>query len=141
MQRVLFKAVLPITAIASVVLAITAAMGFLLAALYLAFRGGASAPVAAAATGGVALGAGILALLLAHLASRRACPKAPAKVGRNAELPIDELIRALGGRLAEQAGAVSAAHPWGAAAISLAVGFALGASPRLRITLLELLRH
>jgi hypothetical protein len=117
---------------------LTAGIGWLLAALWLALQTALSPAAAAAWTGLVAVAvAGVIAA--AAYASRRSpVRRSPAPDAASGfEEEVAGRLAALAGR---DAAAFVAAHPGRAAVVALALGLAVGASPRLRAALRDLLK-
>jgi hypothetical protein len=131
------------TTIASLLAAtilVLAALGFLGYAAYLALLGAVSPPLAALITG---IGAVVLAGLIVIVGSslfrgRRARPR-PRDSGAGGEDGAGRMAGELGGALAAQLGTLTRSHSGPVLAASLAAGFAVGVSPRLRKVLLDLM--
>lgn len=131
------------TTIASLLAAtilVLAALGFLGYAAYLALLSAVSPPLAALITG---IGAVVLAGLIVMVGSslfrgRRERPR-PRDSGAGGEDAAGRMAGELGGVLAAQLGTLTRSHSGPVLAASLAAGFAVGASPRLRKVLLDLM--
>jgi hypothetical protein len=133
------------TTIASLLAAtilVLAALGFLGYAAYLALLGAVSPPLAALITG---VGAVVLAGLIVIVGSSlfrggRAKPRRRDKGadGEGADA-AGRMAGELGGVLAAQLGTLTRSHSGPVLAASLAAGFAVGASPRLRKVMLDLM--
>lgn len=127
-----------VASIAVAMLVIVAALGFLSYAAYLALLGVLSPPLAALATGAGAILVAILIVAAARVLTR---PKrAPAVRGSCADdvTSAERLAGEIGGKLGEQLGALTRSHKGPVLAASLLAGVAVGASPRLRNALLDL---
>jgi hypothetical protein len=118
----------------------TAALGFLCGAAYLALLDLVSPPLAALATG---LGALVLAVLIVQIARLWSRGKGASGRRRRArsergEGSAEETAAEIGGILGAQLAALTRSHTRSTLAVSLLAGFAVGASPRLRKVLLDL---
>lgn len=117
-------------------LVLVAALGFLAYAAYLALLGVLSPPLAALATG---VGAILVAFLIVVLVRALTRPRRARSPRRDDDAGATErLAGELGGKLGEQIGALTRSHKGPVIAASLLAGVAVGASPRLRGVLMNL---
>ena len=118
-------------------LVVLAALGFFAYAAYLALLGVLSPPLAALATGG---GAIVVAFLIVAAARgfARARGASPRRVRADDTLSAERLAGEIGGKFGEQIGALTRSHKGPVLAASLLAGVAVGASPRLRGLLMNL---
>lgn len=119
-------------------LVFVAALGFFAYAAYLALLGALSPPLAALVTGAGAVLVAILILAAARVLTRaRRAPVGPCGGDRAA---AERLAGEIGGTLGVELGALTRSHKGPVLAASLLAGVAVGASPRLRGLLLDLVR-
>ena len=140
MKRMLQQAMSATALLAVAVLVGVTGLGFLFAALYLALVEVIPPAGAAIATGVVAL---LLALVLALQARSAIAPRPKPRDGADAEAGSADtavLASQLGRLLGESTSQSLRTNAPRAALIALAAGFAVGVSPRLRRSLLKLLR-
>jgi hypothetical protein len=119
-------------------LAVVAAIVFFLFAGYQALLEVAPPPLAALGTGLVALAAAVLLVAVGRAAVRGARPPAPQ--GEQNAGSIEHAAAEMGGLAGAQMASLARANPLSAMAVSLLAGFAVGLSPRLRKTLLDIAR-
>ncbi len=117
-------------------LVFVAALAFLAYAAYLALLGVLSPPLAALATGAGAIFAAFLIVALARVLTRPR--RARRRERADDTLSAERLAGEIGGKLSEQIGALTRTHKGPVLAASLLAGVAVGASPRLRGALLNL---
>jgi hypothetical protein len=135
MYRFLTSVLLAVAAVMLAGTLVFVAAGFLIGALYLALLAYMSAPLAALATAGAALIGALLVLALGSLLWPR--------LGRGLRqgLKAEGLGgNALAAELGKSAGAFFGTHKTGSVAAALLAGFAVGLSPRLRQSLIEMLK-
>lgn len=135
MYRFLTSVMLAVAAVMLAGTLVFVAAGFLIGALYLALLAYISAPLAALATAGVALLAALLVLALGSLLWPRL--GRGLRRGRKAEGLGGN---ALAAELGKSAGSFIGTHKTGSAVAALLAGFAVGLSPRLRQSLIEMLK-
>ena len=139
MEQFLTRVALAIAAFALAVVLIVLAMAFLGGALYLWLVSQAVAPPLAALIVGLAgLGCAAIIALVARLLSRRSQPSSAA---RQRSVSAADLAGELGEAAAREAVSLLQNHPYRALLISLAAGFAVGASPELRQILKDTLKR
>jgi divalent metal cation (Fe/Co/Zn/Cd) transporter len=119
-------------------LVVIAAFGFLCYAAYLALLEIASPPLAALGAGLGALAFAILIVLVGRLPGRARRNRARRRDTDEDAGDARTLAGELGGTLGVQLGAVTRAHTPTVLTVSLLAGVAVGASPRLRKLLLDL---
>lgn len=139
MHRFLTSLLLAVAAEMAAGILLIVAVGFAGGALYLFLLDRMSAPVAALVTGGVALAAAILVLVAGRFISARACRTGKRNrtgQGLDGNRQAEELAELLGKNVAS----FVCAHARGTTLVSLLAGIAVGAHPRLRQSLLELIR-
>lgn len=119
------------------------AFAFLAFALYFALLAVAEPPIAAALTGVAAAAVALIVFAIARAAgsgdSRAPAPRAAGAAATPSLGPESELAAQLGQLLGEQAAGWTRSHPYSAMGAALAAGFAVGASPELRRTLLRMI--
>lgn len=133
MHRLLRSAGFSAASLALAMPFVIAAVGFVCAAIYLALVPILAPPVAALATAGAALLIAGLIMLTGRLLARR-----PAAVAGAAD--ANRLAAEIGTALGGEAASLASTHPRGTLVGSLLLGFAVGASPKLRSTLRDLLK-
>lgn len=119
-------------------LVIVAALGFLAYAAYLALLGVFSPPLAALATGAGAILAAFLIVALTRVLTRPGRASARRRERADDTLSAERLAGEIGGKFGEQLGALTRTHKGTVLAASLLAGVAVGASPRLRGALMNL---
>lgn len=132
MERVLQRGAFWAAAVLVALVFAALAAAFLCGAVYLWFCAMISRPMAALATAGVALFVAFLVLLTAYLSAAARQPPAQG----TAE---DRLAAALGNLVGREYAAFAKEHTIQAMLVTLAGGFVVGASPKLRAFLLRLL--
>jgi hypothetical protein len=134
-DQFLMRLATTIATILAATLVVIAALGFLCGAAYLALREVAAPWLAALATGVGALLFAVLIVMAGRLLARGTRVRA-----RPCEGPGDaqRLAGELGGILGVELGAATRAHAPTVLMVSLLAGVAVGASPRLRKLLLDL---
>lgn len=118
-------------------LALVGLAGWLLIALWLLLLTVTSPAAAALYTGLATLFAGLLIALILWAFARRRRAAAPAAQAGGFEGELATRLAAFAGR---DAGSFISAHPGQAAMVALVVGLAVGASPRLRSALRDLVK-
>jgi hypothetical protein len=121
-------------------LVLVAALGYLAYAAYLALLGVLSPPLAALTTGAGAILVAFLIVALARVLTRPKRARARRRDGADEADAAERLAGEIGGKLGEQIGALTRAHKGPVLAASLLAGVAVGASPRLRGALLDLMQ-
>lgn len=115
-------------------------MVFLAGALYLALIETTTPALAALLTGLAVLAAAVIVIAIAWLVLRPSGKgQRPARSGASGE-PLDPSLL-LGEALGSELVNCTRTHPYGSMLAALAAGFAFGASPGLRKTLLDLLQN
>lgn len=117
---------------------VVAALGFFAYAAYLALLGALSPPLAALATGAGAILVAILIVAAARVPMRGRRAPACRRGGADEIASAERLAGEIGGKLGERIGALTRSHKGPVLAASLLAGVAVGASPRLRNLLLDL---
>jgi MFS family permease len=134
MRRMLIRLIVAGVFFAVAAAALAVAIGFVVAALYLAWGARFTPPEAALLTAACVFVVTIIAALVGWLSARRARPR---RIGRDAA--ERKLAAGLGMLLGEEVVTLARSHARGTLVASLVAGFAVGASPRLRRALRALL--
>lgn len=134
-EQFLTRLAITIGSILAAMFAVVAALGFFCGAAYLALLEVTAPWLAALATGAGALLLALLIVLAARLLARAKRAPAPRREEPGA---AQRLAGELGGILGVELGAATRAHAPTVLAVSLLAGVAVGASPRLRRLLLDL---
>ena len=126
-------------AIFAATLVVITALGYLAYAAYLALLGAISPPLAALVTGVGAILVALLIVVAARVLTRGKRAPARRRDGADDIGGAQRLAGELGGQLGEQLGSLTRSHKGPVLAASLLAGVAVGASPRLRGALLDLM--
>jgi hypothetical protein len=125
--------------LAMVAVLLLLALGFLAAALYLALARQLDPAWAALLTATAAVAMAGVIVLVVRVRRRPAPPAATAGRGLGGGAPIG-LVSSLGAQFGEDTARLARAHAGKAVGLALALGFAVGVSPRLRRALWRLLQ-
>ncbi len=122
---------------------VVAGSGFLLAAVYLVLADNVGTNLAAVITGVSCFGAAGIIALIAWSVQRRPAPTRPAQRGKRSVQSPDtaQMAMAVGEMLGGDLNALAKNHRKGLIGASLVAGFAFGASPKLRRSLLDLIEN
>jgi hypothetical protein len=138
MRRYVAQAILAAAMLMAATIVLLVAAAFLAGALFLALRDVMSGPLAALVTGLAGVLVAALIALVGGLTMRRSKP-ARAEGQSRAPVEAQRLAGELGGIIGEEMASLARTHARGTAIASLLAGFAVGASPRLRRLLRDLL--
>lgn len=136
MYRLLTAILLAVTTGVLAGIFLIVAVGFLVGALYLFLLTSMSAPLAALATGGAALAVACLALIAGRFISARA-----RRSRRRKGVDENRLAEELGEMLGRDVASFVCTHARSSVLVALLVGLAVGVNPRLRESLLALLKR